>query len=553
MSNLIERRNRIRQAVPHLATASGSIASFQTDMRANLEEIKIHFNPQQASGTPSPSNVLPITGWTGLDLYHTGKNISPLTSGQEIYDNGVAMTNPYTGCYFYGLPPSQDFTLQATWTKHWESNTNKRLYLTGISNTTQIRPVTTDGNPPITKSLTTQPSADWTLMLFASINANGLGDAEYRASLTNIQVELGSTATEFEPYKGNQIPVSWSSLGTVYGGYVNQDGEVWANFGYKLFDGSADENWNRESLSGYTNYYINIPDAAATVYGEANQLYCDMSFVRESSTITPGCCFVSAYKNFNAYIGNTIGDMHISTFRTWLSEHNMQVAYKLATPVLVGTISPIALKTLVGANNIWANTNGNTEVKFWTHGGLVDKRTVVWNNYARPFSDDYWRVQDANFATVTINDGEVLSTLIADATQGYMSDIRTRYTTSIQQGHVIYCRQEICPSASAEYQIYFGMDFARTSVEADTWTILSQMRTATSASNAYAYFGRSRLARQRGDTIRSRNPLIIDITQMFGAGNEPSLEDFEALCFRNGINLNEPQPYNTGTEMEWYF
>ena len=44
MACLIERRNRIKQAFPHLATASGSIASFQTDMAANLEEIKIHFN-----------------------------------------------------------------------------------------------------------------------------------------------------------------------------------------------------------------------------------------------------------------------------------------------------------------------------------------------------------------------------------------------------------------------------------------------------------------------------------------------------------------------------
>ena len=43
MAELITRRNRILQSVPHLATASGSIASFQTDMRAGLEEIKIHF------------------------------------------------------------------------------------------------------------------------------------------------------------------------------------------------------------------------------------------------------------------------------------------------------------------------------------------------------------------------------------------------------------------------------------------------------------------------------------------------------------------------------
>ena len=64
MSNLIERRDRLRESVPHLASASGSIASFSTDMRSPLEEIKIHFNPVQASGTPSPQNVLPITGWT---------------------------------------------------------------------------------------------------------------------------------------------------------------------------------------------------------------------------------------------------------------------------------------------------------------------------------------------------------------------------------------------------------------------------------------------------------------------------------------------------------
>lgn len=41
--------------------------------------------------------------------------------------------------------------------------------------------------------------------------------------------------------------------------------------------------------------------------------------------------------------------------------------YQLETPQLVGTISPIQLKTLVGQNNIWSNANGDVDVKYWKH------------------------------------------------------------------------------------------------------------------------------------------------------------------------------------------
>ena len=39
---------------------------------------------------------------------------------------------------------------------------------------------------------------------------------------------------------------------------------------------------------------------------------------------------------------------------------------------------------------------------------------------------------------------------------------------------------------------------------------------------------------------------------MFGAGNEPAtVEEFENLCVLNGINLEEYQAYDSGTEVTW--
>lgn len=68
-------KQRFKANEPYLQTATGNVANFTTDMVAPLKECKINFLPIQASGTPSPDNVLPITGWTECDLWKTGKNI----------------------------------------------------------------------------------------------------------------------------------------------------------------------------------------------------------------------------------------------------------------------------------------------------------------------------------------------------------------------------------------------------------------------------------------------------------------------------------------------
>ena len=62
-------------------TASGAIANFDTDLSLPLVDCKASIVASQASGTPTPSTPLPITGYTGMNLTVANENMTP----QHIY------------------------------------------------------------------------------------------------------------------------------------------------------------------------------------------------------------------------------------------------------------------------------------------------------------------------------------------------------------------------------------------------------------------------------------------------------------------------------------
>lgn len=53
---------------------------------------------------------------------------------------------------------------------------------------------------------------------------------------------------------------------------------------------------------------------------------------------------------------------------------------------------------------------------------------------------------------------------------------------------------------------------------------------------------------EMGETYRVKNVMLVDLTALFGAGNEPStVEEFEAWAKANGHDLDTYQPYDKGT------
>ena len=72
-------RRELLLASPHLETAEGESASFETDLVAPIKSCLLEIEPvQTGSGTPSPENIRPLAGRTGLTL-----TLSPTQDAQD--------------------------------------------------------------------------------------------------------------------------------------------------------------------------------------------------------------------------------------------------------------------------------------------------------------------------------------------------------------------------------------------------------------------------------------------------------------------------------------
>ena len=304
---MIERKKSILMSSPHLETASGGIASFSTDMGIKPKECKIHFSPvQEGSGDPSPTNIRPITGWTGVTITHCGKNIidfeAVLQSWNSRYtktgDNSYRVTSTGSGYKSPYIFSANDINISASgsvtdlqgsgrWRFEFLNSGGTRVGLLGMLS----------GNSS-------------GMYQVPNVSANkyrlNFGTAGSGATYENIQVELGTECTSYEPYKGIDIPISWQSeAGTVYGGYVD------------LTSGELVQEW--ANISSYNGEVL--PD----------------EWLSSKDTYAPGT----------------------------IPTTGAQVVYKLATP----TVCQLTLQTIqafIGRNNIWSDA-GNVEVKYWTH------------------------------------------------------------------------------------------------------------------------------------------------------------------------------------------
>ena len=103
-------------------TVSGAIASFSDGADdVPLKALVFGIEPVQASGTPSPSNPLPISGHTSLTGVHCGKNLVPLTgspvtgtleitpqSDGTVLINGSKTTNTIYTCGSFVAPTNMN-------------------------------------------------------------------------------------------------------------------------------------------------------------------------------------------------------------------------------------------------------------------------------------------------------------------------------------------------------------------------------------------------------------------------------------------------------------
>ena len=331
-SNIQDQLDAMARAVSF--TATGTIASFVdgeggkafVDLVANIEPV------QSGSGDPSPDNIRPISGWTGCNVTRTGKNLLNLDRevGTPIPSNGANTTSPRvmdTSHHYVGLRPD-NFYYPSSVAEY--SVTNNSVFIRGKNNAYGVGfPVPVKANTTYTFSGVASANpycgigyydAQWNYLSANNGQAQTLtfttpADCAYSVIIirstdttngttwTNLQLELGSTATAYEPYQSNTVTVDWTSeAGTVYGGTIDV----------------------ATGLLTVTNGYI------ASYNGEAlpSTWISDRDVYSSGTTPTTGA----------------------------------QVVYALATPQTY-QLTPRDVYTLLGTNNVWADT-GDIAVRY---------------------------------------------------------------------------------------------------------------------------------------------------------------------------------------------
>lgn len=109
--NPLELRRRIILAQPHLETSSGAMITIGGVVNAPVKKCKSAITAvQSGTGDPSPSNIRPITGWTGVNItVSSTTNAADGTVYSVVFPAGV-------GTVYGGTVDLLSGTLIVTWT-----------------------------------------------------------------------------------------------------------------------------------------------------------------------------------------------------------------------------------------------------------------------------------------------------------------------------------------------------------------------------------------------------------------------------------------------------
>ena len=196
-------------------TASGNPATF-SDGANNLPIISLvaTISPlQSGSGDPSPTNVRPISGWTGATVTRTGKNLCSLSDVTFVQFIEKEIEPIPSGTHVFSAVVSSTDT---------DGDTCAVAFLdenkTTLASKTISRSV--NGVRVSTLSFSTSVPIKYVRLYAAPGYPSGAGDT---ATFANIQIELGSTATAYEPYheETSYFITFPSAAGTVYGGTLD--------------------------------------------------------------------------------------------------------------------------------------------------------------------------------------------------------------------------------------------------------------------------------------------------------------------------------------------
>lgn len=354
---------------------SGSICAFDDGAdNVPVKGLTVNITAlQSGSGDPSPTNIRPITGFDAANVFVDGKNIlryrdtmppSSTFSGITYTpnaDGSITMNGTSNGTNGFSLTRREDPTpLKPGMTYHF------KLY-GGYNGTDGVGTLQlyVDSTSVFTSSditYTMPDSFDTCYLRIRIANGTVIDNVTVYPMVT---LESQWDGGEYEQYKGTKYPISFGSADTVYGGTLDVTTGMLTVTNKRINDLSA-LTW--QYYTAGTN-----PLFRASISGR--------KFGTDADGITGMCSMYKFYRNTTlSTLTSTLPDKNLGfqTTAAWFAIRDdsytdvdsfkaaiagQSLVYPLETPISY-QLTPTEVKTLLGINNIWADTGDITNLEY---------------------------------------------------------------------------------------------------------------------------------------------------------------------------------------------
>lgn len=318
------------------------VTTDRTLIKSNAGGLKVNSieGESQQDGTPSPDVLIEIDSVVVGEIKSVGKNLyDEVKLNHAFAYSGITATKNANGqLSFSGTSTASinealgTFTLPAG-TYYMSSGTHGRVSARLYNRTSSAFLLTDKG----TFTLETESSLDIRIQILNGVSVSGT---------LQMQIEVGSTATEYEPYHESIIqlsnPITLRGIGDVKDVLCKQNGVYGALRECEEIDAS-DKTWRLQSINAN-----NIANFAIDVKHITNRVMCNrfkLQYTSIADTTTEG--FFSNGSNIfirtNADRVSTVDEL-----TTWLSENQTIFTYRLATP----TFEPLPLADQIALHQL---------------------------------------------------------------------------------------------------------------------------------------------------------------------------------------------------------
>ena len=390
MINAMAMRQAVMANTPHTATASGSMASFSTDMVGKLRHLVVGIEPvQDLHGYDNP---WPAGGGKNKFDQDTvfGNTRAEHQSDGSWYFSSNALVLPDTPIWqnTFGYTGQVTISLiRKTLNASGSGGARFKYKYSDDSTSTVLVP-----NSTTFVSVTATSNADKTV----SAILWDFGTAINSTWLKDMQVELSASVSSYAPYSNicpvtgwtgltlnhsgadtsspDTLNISWESeAGTVYGGTLDVvTGVLTVDRATVTFDGSNMTNMSMESTKYADQKRLFIgrqrfvpasasPSASSAVGNIRSNQYKTAS--ADTTYLTREICIASRSNGAYIYDNNL---QSVEAFSTAWQATPLQIVYELAVHQTY-QLPQTMVKSLIGTNNVWADTGDVESLTYWTH------------------------------------------------------------------------------------------------------------------------------------------------------------------------------------------